>query len=86
MRVFLFFFSGQAHSTHAVTFEDRFYKGRHRSAKYSNLKLSLNLFLQSASLSEEVILLMADILAVLASSENGRKHLLFGEKNNHSDE
>ena len=29
---------------------------------------------------------MADILAVLASSENGRKHLLFGEKNNHADE
>ena len=29
---------------------------------------------------------MADILAVLASSENGRQHLLFGEKNNHSDE
>lgn len=41
---------------------------------------------QSTPISEEVVLLMADILAVLASSENGRQHLLFGEKNNHSDE
>ena len=41
---------------------------------------------QYASMSEEVVLLMADILAVLASSENGRKHLLFGEKNSHCDE
>lgn len=28
---------------------------------------------------------MADILAVLASSDDGRKHLLFGEKSDHSD-
>ena len=41
---------------------------------------------QSAHISEEVVLLMADVLAVLASSENGRQHLLFGEKNDHSDE
>ena len=51
----------------------------------SYLSFSLSLP-QSVSMSEEVVLLMADILAVLASSENGRHHLLFGEKNNHSDE
>jgi hypothetical protein len=58
-----------------------------RKSPPSPLSLSLSLpHAQSTPISEEVVLLMADILAVLASSENGRHHLLFGEENNHSDE
>ena len=81
-----FFFLGQAYSTDVISFEIRLYEGSSINIQVSRKINCHTLSLpQSAPISEEVVLLMADVLAVLASSENGRQHLLFGEKNDHSD-